>query len=79
MQDYSVTISFYKAPYLVDLDLVQGKRVLRLDEISGNGNVWRDVDVMSFNTGHWWTHEGSLQGSESRILSSIIYVLSRNS
>ncbi|KAL8140057.1 LOW QUALITY PROTEIN: hypothetical protein V2J09_006078 [Rumex salicifolius] len=62
IQDYSVTISFYKAPYLVDIDLVQGERVLRLDEISGNGNSWHDVDVLSFNTGHWWTHQGSLQG-----------------
>lgn len=62
MQDYGVTISYYKATYLVDIDIVQGKRILKLDEISGNGNAWRGVDVLIFNTGHWWTHKGSLQG-----------------
>ncbi|KAF9665812.1 hypothetical protein SADUNF_Sadunf16G0162600 [Salix dunnii] len=60
--DYDATISFYKAPYLVDIDLVQGKRVLRLEEISGNANAWRNADVLMFNTGHWWNHKGSLQG-----------------
>jgi hypothetical protein len=57
-----VSISFYRAPYLVDIEMFQGKRVLRLEEISGNGKAWGGVDVLSFNTGHWWTHKGSLQG-----------------
>ncbi|KAG6631212.1 protein PMR5-like [Carya illinoinensis] len=60
--DYSLSISFYRAPYLVDIEMVQGKRVLRLEEMSGNGNAWRGADVLSFNTGHWWSHKGSLQG-----------------
>lgn len=62
VQDYGVTISFYRAPYLVEIDVVQGKRILRLEEVDGNGDVWRSVDVLSFNTGHWWDHQGSLQG-----------------
>ncbi|KAL3367333.1 hypothetical protein AABB24_011860, partial [Solanum stoloniferum] len=60
--DYGVAISYYKAPYLVDIDTVQGKRVLKLDDIRGNANAWHGVDVLSFNTGHWWTHKGPLQG-----------------
>ncbi|KAL9238683.1 hypothetical protein vseg_013073 [Gypsophila vaccaria] len=60
--DYGTTISFYRAPYLVDVDTIQGKRILMLDEIYGNANAWRGVDVLVFNTGHWWTHKGSLQG-----------------
>ncbi|KAA8549425.1 hypothetical protein F0562_001102 [Nyssa sinensis] len=60
--EYAVTVSFYKAPYLVDIDAVQGRRVLKLEDISGNGNAWKDVDLLSFNTGHWWSHQGSLQG-----------------
>ncbi|CAI9106993.1 OLC1v1006254C1 [Oldenlandia corymbosa var. corymbosa] len=60
--EYSVSVSFYRAPYLVDIDSVQGKRVLKLDDIRGNANAWRNVDVLSFNTGHWWTHKGGLQG-----------------
>ncbi|CAK9164190.1 unnamed protein product [Ilex paraguariensis] len=60
--EFGVAVSYYRAPYLVDIDAVQGKRVLKLDDIRGNGNAWRGVDVLSFNTGHWWTHKGSLQG-----------------
>lgn len=61
--DYGVTVSYHKAPYLVDIDLTsQGKRVLRLGEISGNAKTWHGVDVLSFDTGHWWSHKGDLQG-----------------
>ncbi|KAL5580715.1 hypothetical protein UlMin_013157 [Ulmus minor] len=60
--DYGVSLSYYRAPYLVDIDVAQGRRILRLDEISGNGNAWLAADVLSFDTGHWWTHKGSLQG-----------------
>ncbi|KAL2508075.1 Protein PMR5 [Forsythia ovata] len=59
--EYGVTVSYYKARYLVDIDIIQGKRVLKLDDIRGNANNWRGVDVLSFNTGHWWSHKGSLQ------------------
>lgn len=57
-----MSVSFYRAPYLVDIDAEHGKRVLKLEDISGNGKYWLDADVISFNTGHWWSHEGSLQG-----------------
>ncbi|GAV66596.1 PC-Esterase domain-containing protein/PMR5N domain-containing protein [Cephalotus follicularis] len=60
--DYGLTVSFYKAPYLVDIDVAEGRRILRLEDISGNSKAWRDADVLSFNTGHWWSHQGSLQG-----------------
>ncbi|GER35638.1 trichome birefringence-like [Striga asiatica] len=62
--EYGLTVSFYKAPYLVDIDLMEGKRVLRLGDIRGNSHAWTGfgVDLLYFNTGHWWTHKGSLQG-----------------
>lgn len=75
MQDYGVSISFYRAPYLVDIDVMQGKRILRLDYISGNGNAWLNADVISFNTGHWWTHTGSLQGYLEPFLVFVIIII----
>ncbi|KAI6670930.1 hypothetical protein NL676_005815 [Syzygium grande] len=33
-----------------------------LEDISRNAGPWRAADVLSFNTGHWWIHKGSLQG-----------------
>lgn len=62
LQEYELTVSYYKAPYLVDIEIENGKRVLKLEEISMNGNAWVGADVISFNTGHWWSHTGSLQG-----------------
>ena len=54
-------LSFYISPYLVDV-VMGGKRVLRLDKVDGSGEAWKNADVVSFDTGHWWSHQGSLQG-----------------
>ncbi|KAG2308586.1 hypothetical protein Bca52824_028334 [Brassica carinata] len=63
--DYNVKVSFYRAPYLVDIEKIHGKTTLKLDEISVDAsNAWRTADVLLFNTGHWWSHTGSLRGWE---------------
>ncbi|KAJ4891302.1 Protein trichome birefringence-like 45 [Raphanus sativus] len=63
--DYNVKVSFYRAPYLVDIEKIHGKTTLKLDEISVDASdAWRTADVLLFNTGHWWSHTGSLRGWE---------------
>lgn len=68
LQDSGVSVSFYRAPYLVDIDVVQGRRILMLNEITGNAEAWRGADVLCFNSGHWWTHKGALQGCNSCLI-----------
>ncbi|XP_062160765.1 protein trichome birefringence-like 37 [Alnus glutinosa] len=59
-QDYSVTLFLYRTTYLVDLVKEDVGRVLDLDSIKG-GNAWRGMDMLIFNTWHWWTHTGKSQ------------------
>ncbi|KAK9084312.1 hypothetical protein Scep_030783 [Stephania cephalantha] len=38
------------------------KETLRLDLIQKSSSMYRDSDIIVFNTGHWWTHEKTSQG-----------------
>jgi len=57
IQDFETSIEFCWAPLLVELKRgVDRKRVLHLDSIEDNARYWRGVDVLVFDSAHWWTH-----------------------
>ncbi|KAL6125501.1 hypothetical protein ACLB2K_073558 [Fragaria x ananassa] len=55
--DFEVSIEFTWAPLLVELNKgAANKRILHLDLIEENAKYWRGVDVLVFDSAHWWTH-----------------------
>ncbi|OWM87649.1 hypothetical protein CDL15_Pgr022762 [Punica granatum] len=55
--DFGTSIEFSWAPLLVELKKgLDNKRILHLDMIEGNAKYWRGVDVLVFDSAHWWTH-----------------------
>ncbi|GAB4824898.1 hypothetical protein Ancab_007769 [Ancistrocladus abbreviatus] len=62
-KDYEFTVEFYWSPFLVELNLnhESGRKVLILDKLSPNAHEWQGADVMLFNSGHWWIHQGKLR------------------
>ena len=44
----------YSALYLVDIDNEEIGRVMKLDSVNHGGSVWKDMDVLIFNTWLWW-------------------------
>ena len=61
VQGYAVSVSLYRTPYLVDIVRESVGRVLKLDSIQA-GDTWKQMDMLIFNTWHWWTHKGNSQG-----------------
>ncbi|MFS8027591.1 putative PMR5 domain, PC-Esterase [Helianthus anomalus] len=59
-EDYGVSISVFLSHYLVDIVEEKIGRVLKLDSIS-NGDVWKENDVLIFNTWLWWYRRGEKQ------------------
>ncbi|PON37648.1 Trichome birefringence-like family [Parasponia andersonii] len=55
--DFETSIEFSWAPLLVELKKgPEKKRILHLDSIEDNARYWRGVDVLVFDSAHWWTH-----------------------
>ncbi|KAK4592142.1 hypothetical protein RGQ29_016585 [Quercus rubra] len=59
-EDYGVSILLFTSHYLVDIEEEKVGRVLKLDSLK-NGNIWKDMDVLVFNTWLWWYRSGPTQ------------------
>ncbi|KAL9233806.1 hypothetical protein vseg_008755 [Gypsophila vaccaria] len=59
--DYDVSVMLHTSTYLVDIENDKTKgRILKLDSIK-NGNIWKDIDILVFNTWLWWYRAGPKQ------------------
>ncbi|KAK6933900.1 Trichome birefringence-like, N-terminal domain [Dillenia turbinata] len=59
-KDYEITVILSFTEYLVDIENEQVGRVLKLDSIK-NGQIWKDMDILVFNTWLWWPVSGERQ------------------
>ncbi|CAN8316080.1 unnamed protein product [Cochlearia groenlandica] len=58
-EEYGVTLYLYRTPYLVDISKEDVGRVLNLGTIEDGANAWKDMDLLVFNSWHWWVHKGA--------------------
>ncbi|XP_024995019.1 protein trichome birefringence-like 1 [Cynara cardunculus var. scolymus] len=66
-RDYNFTVEYYSSPFLVREWKMQNangstKETLRLDLVHRSSDLYRNADILVFNTGHWWTHEKTSAG-----------------
>ncbi|ONK69217.1 uncharacterized protein A4U43_C05F20560 [Asparagus officinalis] len=60
-EEYGLSVMYYRTTYLVDIVGEPIGRVLKLDSIDSGSSTWLGVDMLIFNTWHWWTHTGNGQ------------------
>ncbi|KAF3489365.1 hypothetical protein F2Q69_00053951 [Brassica cretica] len=67
-----------RTTYIVDISKEKIGRVLNLGAIEGGADAWKNMDVLVFNSWHWWTHKGQSQGWDYiRVGSSLVRDMNR--
>ncbi|KAI4323064.1 hypothetical protein L6164_022699 [Bauhinia variegata] len=59
--EYGVKVMLHRSVYLADVVREDIGRVLKLDSVEGNSKLWKNIDVLIFNTWHWWYRSGATQ------------------
>jgi len=60
LQAYNVSVIVFHTTHLVDIEVEKIGRVLKLDSLK-SGSIWKDMDIVVFNTWLWWYRRGPKQ------------------
>ncbi|KAF8060395.1 hypothetical protein N665_1218s0014 [Sinapis alba] len=77
-EDYNCTVDFVGSPFFVRESSFKGVNgttleTLRLDMMDKTTSMYRDADILIFNTGHWWTHDKTKLGENYYQEGNIVY------
>ncbi|CAH8348789.1 unnamed protein product [Eruca vesicaria subsp. sativa] len=77
-EDYNCTVDFVGSPFFVRESSFRGVNgtaleTLRLDLMDKTTSMYRDADILVFNTGHWWTHDKTKLGENYYQEGNIVY------